>query len=158
MVESEFGNMKITWKHTLDLSRLASTVQAAAGIMLWGIFSWHTLGPLVPTKHLSNTTGYQQDYMACHTTQIISNRFLEHDSEFTILKRSPQSSDQIYIMYVCAHLTNLRHLCNVFMSTSTNSSEDCSSTLPNPCHEEIRQFWVKLVCNCNQGQLLSAGR
>ncbi len=49
MVGSEFGvkNMK-AWIHPC----LVSTVQAGGGgVMVWGIFSWHTLGPLVPIKH-----------------------------------------------------------------------------------------------------------
>ncbi len=38
MVGSEFGikNMKA----------IVSTVQAGGGVMLWGVFSWHTLGQL----------------------------------------------------------------------------------------------------------------
>ncbi len=33
---------------SMDPSCLVSTVQAGAGgVMVWGIFSWHTLGPLV---------------------------------------------------------------------------------------------------------------
>ncbi len=34
-------------------------IQAAAGgVMVWGIFSWHTLGLLVPIEHRLNTTVY----------------------------------------------------------------------------------------------------
>ncbi len=34
-------------------------VQAAGGgVMVWGIFSWHTLGPLVPIEHRLNATVY----------------------------------------------------------------------------------------------------
>ncbi len=33
-------------------------VQAAGGVMVWGIFSWHTLGTLVPIEHRFNTTAY----------------------------------------------------------------------------------------------------
>ncbi len=34
-------------------------VQAGGGgVMVWGIFSWHTLGPLVPTEHCLNATAY----------------------------------------------------------------------------------------------------
>ncbi|MDF4985840.1 hypothetical protein P3581_23090, partial [Vibrio parahaemolyticus] len=41
----------------MDPSCLVSTVQAAGGgVMVWGIFSWHTLGPLVPTEHGLNNT------------------------------------------------------------------------------------------------------
>ncbi len=34
-------------------------VQAGGvGVMVWGIFSWHTLGPLVPIEHCLNATAY----------------------------------------------------------------------------------------------------
>ncbi len=34
-------------------------VQAGGGgVMVWGIFSWHTLGPLVPIEHSLNATVY----------------------------------------------------------------------------------------------------
>ncbi len=37
---------------SMDSSCLVSTVQAAGGgVMVWGIFSWHTLGPLVLIEH-----------------------------------------------------------------------------------------------------------
>jgi len=36
-----------------------TTVQAGGGgVMVWGIFSWHTLGPLVPIGHCLNDTTY----------------------------------------------------------------------------------------------------
>jgi len=41
----------------MDPSCLVTTVQAAGGgVMVWGIFSWLTLGPLVPIGHRSNAT------------------------------------------------------------------------------------------------------
>ncbi len=44
---------------SMDPSCLVSTVQAVGGgVMVWGIFSWHTLGPLVPIEHRLNTTAY----------------------------------------------------------------------------------------------------
>ncbi len=110
MVWSEFGikNMK-AWIP----SCLVSTVQA---VMVWGIFSWHTLGPLVPIEHCLNATAYlsivadhvhpfmttvypfydgyfQQDDSPCHKAQIISDWFLEDDNEFNLLKWLPQSPD-----------------------------------------------------------------
>jgi len=43
----------------MDPSCLVSTVQAGGGgVMVWGIFSWHTLGPLVPIEHRLNATVY----------------------------------------------------------------------------------------------------
>ncbi len=45
---------------SMDPSCLVSTVQAGGGggVMVWGIFSWHTLGPLVPIEHCLNATAY----------------------------------------------------------------------------------------------------
>ncbi len=132
-------------------------VQAGAGVMVWGVFSWHTLGPLVPIEHCLNATAYrsivadhvhpfmttvyhllmyfQQDNAACHKAQIISDWFLEHDNEFTLLKWPPQSPDlnplehlwdvverEIHIMDV--QPTNLQQLCDAIMSIWTKISEE----------------------------------
>ncbi len=41
----------------MDPSCLVSTVQAGGGgVMVWGLFSWHTLGPLIPIEHRLNIT------------------------------------------------------------------------------------------------------
>ncbi len=52
------GRVRIWCKEheSMDPFCLVSTVQAAGGVMVWGIFSWHTLGPLVPIEHRLNTT------------------------------------------------------------------------------------------------------
>ncbi len=42
----------------MDPSCLVSTVQAGGGVMVWGIFSWHTLSLLVPIEHRLNATAY----------------------------------------------------------------------------------------------------
>ncbi len=78
----------------MDPSCLVSKVQAAGGVMVWGKFSWHTLGPLGPIEHRLNATAYlsivadhvhpfmttvypssdgyfQQDNAPCHKAQII---------------------------------------------------------------------------------------
>ncbi len=51
------GRVRIWHKEheSMDPSCLVSTVQAGNGV---GIFSWHTLGPLVPIGHHLNTTVY----------------------------------------------------------------------------------------------------
>ncbi len=102
---------------SMDLSCLVSMVQVGGvgGVIVWGIFSWHTLGLLVPIEHRLNASDYlsivadhvhpfmttvyhllmyfQQDNEPCHKDQIISDWFLEHDNEFTLLKWPPQSPD-----------------------------------------------------------------
>ncbi len=112
------GRVRIWRKEheSMDPSCLVSMVQAGDGVMVWEIFSWHTLGPLVPIEHRLNTTAdlsivadhvhpfmttvyissdgyFQQDNAPCHKDQIISDWFLEHDNEFTLLKWPPQSPD-----------------------------------------------------------------
>jgi len=89
-VGSEFGvnNMRA------DASCLVSTVQAG-GVMVWGIFSWHTLGPLVPMEHSLNTTAYLSvvaDHVhpfittVTHSLMVTSSRITHH---VTKLKSSP---------------------------------------------------------------------
>jgi len=144
----------------MDPSCLVSTVQAGGGgVIGWGIFSWHTLGPLVPVEPCLNTTAYlsivadhvhpfmttvylssdgyiQQDTAPCHKAQIISDSFLEHDNDFTLLKWPPQSPDinpiehlwdvverEIRVMDV--QPTNLQQLCDAIMSIWTKISEEC---------------------------------
>ncbi len=104
-----------TWKY----GSILSCLNAQAGVGGVVIFSWHTLGPLVPIEHRLNATAYlsidavyrpsfivhhfmttvysssdvyfQQDNAPCHKAQIISDWFLEHDNKFTLLKCPPQS-------------------------------------------------------------------
>ncbi len=54
------GRVRIWRKahESMDPSCLVSMVQTVGGVMVWGVFSWHTLGPLVPIEHRLNTTAY----------------------------------------------------------------------------------------------------
>ncbi len=164
----------------MDPSCLVSTVQAGGGVMVWGIFSWHTLGPLVPIEHCLNATAYlriaadhvhpfmttvypssdgcfQQDNTPCHKAEIISDWFLEHDDDFTLLKWPPQSLDlnpiehlwdvverEIHIMDV--QLTNLQKLRDVIMSIWTKISEECLQHLVKSMPRRI-----KAVLNAKRG-------
>ncbi len=144
----------------MDPFCLVSTVQAGGGGVM--VYSWHTLGPLVPIEHRLNATAYQsivadhvqpfmttvypssdgyfqQDNAPHHKDQIISDWFLEHDNEFTLLKWPPQSPNlnpiehlwdvverEIRIMYVHLtnlHPTNLQQLRDPIMSIWTKISE-----------------------------------
>ncbi len=157
----------------MDLSCFVSKVQAGGGgVMVWGIFSWHTLGPLVPIEHRLNAAAYlsivadhvlpfmttvypssdgyfQQDNAPCHKAQIISDWFLEHDNEFTLLKWPPQSPDlnpiehlwdvmerEIRIMDV--QPANLQKLRDAIISIWTNISEECFQHLVESMPRRIK--------------------
>ncbi len=121
----------------MDPPCLVSTVQAAGGggVMVWGIFSWHTLGPLAPIEHRLNATVYLSivgdhvhPFMTTvyhllmyfqlyntprHKDQIISDWFLEHDNEFTLLKWPPQSPDLNPIELLCDVMEREIHIMDV---------------------------------------------
>ncbi len=92
---------------------------------------------IVMTTVYPSSDGYfQQDSAPCHKAQIISDWFLEHENEFTLLKWPPQSPDlnpiehlwdvveqEIHIMDV--QLTNLQQLHEAIMSIWTKISEEC---------------------------------
>jgi len=130
--------------------------------MVWGMFSWHTLGPLAPIRHHLNVTGYlnivsghvcpfmasmypssdgcfQQDNEQCHKARIISNWFLEHDNEFTVPKWPPQSSDRAW-MCIPQISINCKMLSYQYGPTFLKNA---FSTLLNLFHIELRQFRMR---------------
>ncbi len=82
------GRVRIWRKvhESIDPSCLVSTVQAAGGgVMVWGIFSWHTLGPLVPIEHHLNTTAYLS-IVADHVHPFMSTVYPSSDGYFKYIK------------------------------------------------------------------------
>ncbi len=92
---------------------------------------------------------FQQDNAPSHKAQIISDWFLEHDNEFTLLKCPPQSPDlnpiehlwdveerEINIMDV--QTTNLQQLRDAIMSIWTKISEDCFQHLVKSMPRRIK--------------------
>ncbi len=136
--------------------------------MVWGIFSWHTLGPLVPIEHRLNTTAYlsivadhfhpfmtavypssddyfQQDNAPCHKTQIILKQY----DEFTFLKWPSQSPDlnpiehlwdvvEREIRIMDVQPINLQQLCDAIMSIWTKISEECFQHLVESIPRRIK--------------------
>ncbi len=63
LLQHSDGMVRVLHKEheSMDPSCLVSTVEAGGcGVMVWGIFSWHTLGPLVPIEHRLNVTDMPQ--------------------------------------------------------------------------------------------------
>ncbi len=142
----------------MDPSCLVSTVQAGSGVMV----SWHTLGhfaylsivadhvhPFMTIVYTSSDGYFQQDNASCHKAQIISDWFLEHDNEFTLLKWPPQSPDlnliehlwdvverEIHIMDV--QPANLQQLRDAVMSIWTKISEECFQHLVESMPRRIK--------------------
>ncbi len=66
----------------MDPSCLVSTVQAAAvGVMVWGIFSWYTLGPLVQIEHRLNAAAYL-NIVADHVYRFMNAVYPSSDGYF----------------------------------------------------------------------------
>ncbi len=156
------GRVRIWRKEheSMDPSCLVSTVQAGGGVMVLGVFSWHTLGPLVPIEHRLNTTAYlsivadhvhpfittvypssdatSSRIMHRHKAQIIPEWFLEHDNEFTLLKWPPQSPD----------LNPIDHLWDVV------EREICIMDVQPPNLQQLRNaimsIWTKISEECFQ--------
>lgn len=101
----------------MDPSCQMTTLQAGGGgTMVWGMFSWSTLGPLISLDITLNSTAYlnivadhvhsfmatmfpsgdghfQQDNAPCHRARTVTNWFEEHQSEFSLLPWPAQSPD-----------------------------------------------------------------
>ncbi len=145
----------------MDPSCLVSMVQAGGGgVMMWGIFSWHTLGPLVPIEHRLNATAYlsivadhvhpfmttvhsssyttSSRIMHHHKAQIISDWILEQDNEFTLLKWPPQSPDLNPIEHLWDVVEREIHIMDV---QTTNLQQLCDA---------ITSIWTNISEECLQ--------
>ncbi len=91
---------------SMDPSCLVSTVQAGGGgVMVWGIFSWHTLGPLVPNEHCLNSTVY---------LSIVADHV--HPFMTTVYRSSDATSSRIML-----HVTKLKSSQTGFLNMTMSS-------------------------------------
>ncbi len=112
--------------------------------------------PFMTTVYPSSDGYFQQDNAPCHKSLIISDLFLEHDNEFTLLKWPPQSPDlnpieqlwdvlerEIHIMDV--QPTNLQQLHDAIISIWTKISEECFQHLVESMQWRIKAVLKKKV-------------
>ncbi len=136
----------------MDPSCLVSTVQADGGVMVWGIYFWHTLGPLVPTEHRLKATAYLSivaDHVHPFMTTVYpfsdatSSRLIHHVTKlkssqtaflnmFTLLKWPPQSPD----------LNPIEHLWDVMEREI--GIMDVQPTNLQQLRDDIRSIWTKI--------------
>jgi len=114
--------------------------------------------PFMTTMYPSSDGYFQQDNTLCHKAQIISNWFLEHDNEVTVLKWPPQSPDIIPIEHLWdvvewelraldVHPTNLHQLQDAILSIWAIISKECFQHL-----FESMPHRIKAVLKAKRGQ------
>lgn len=114
-------------KEDLDFCCLLSAVQAS-GLIMCGIFSWHTFSLLIPTECRVNTTAYlgidADPSLHDHSVQI-RNWSFEHGNRFQGDQISIQYSN--CLMLLCHYVKNLRGMipapCWVCAMMNEGSSE-----------------------------------
>ncbi len=102
---------------SMDPSCLVSMVQAG-GVMVWGIFSWHTLSLLVPIEHRLNATVYLSivaDHVHPFTTTVFPSSDATSSRIMHITKL--KSSQTGYF-----NMTNLQKLRDAIMSIWTKKT------------------------------------
>ncbi len=87
---------------------------------------------------------FQQDNAPCHKAQIISDWFLEHDNELTLLKWPPQSPDHNPIEHFWdvverkIRIMDVQQLRDAIMSLWTKTSEECFQHLVESMPQRIK--------------------
>ncbi len=95
LLQHSDGRVRIWRKEheSMDPCCLVSTVQAGGGgVMVWGIFSWHTLGLLVPIEYRLNTTA-DLSIVADHVHPFMTTVYPSSDAASSrIMHRAVKSS------------------------------------------------------------------
>ncbi len=155
---------KRTWKHGSILPCLNGS--GGGGVIVWRIFSWHTLGPLVPIQHRLHHSlpeyccwcpslyDYSVPIFWCTSSRImhVSNhlRLVSWTWQwvhFTQMSSTVTRSQSNRAPLGCGGTGDSHHGCSDDKSAATawcyhvNMDQTPSNTLLNLCHEELRQFW-----------------
>ncbi len=123
----------IQMDESMDPSCHVSTVQAGGGggeVMVWGIFSWHTLGPLVPIEHCLNSTAYLSIvadhvplWLQCsHLLMATSSKIMHHVTKL----KSSQTGFLMTMTWQWVHFTQMAS--TVTRSQSNRAPLGCGGT------------------------------
>ncbi len=96
--------------------------------MVWGIFSWHTLGPLVPIEHRLNATAYLS-IVADHVHPFMTTVYPSSDGYFQQDNAPSQSSNHLRLVswtWKLVHFTQMAS--TVTRSQSNRASLGCGET------------------------------
>ncbi len=139
------GRVRIWCKEheSMDPSCLVSTVQAGGGgVMVWGIFSWQTLGPLVPIEHCLNTTAYLS-IVADHVHPFMTTVYPSSDGyfqkDFTQMASTVTRSQSNGAPLGCGGTGDSHHRCAADKSAATawcfhvNVNQNLWGMFPTPC-------------------------
>ncbi len=116
------GRVKIWRKEheSMDPSCLVSTVQAGGGgVMVWGIFSWHTLGPLVPIEHHLNDTAYLS-IVADHVHPFMTTVYPSSDGYFQQDNAPSQSSNHLRLVSWTWQWVHFTQMASTFTRSESN--------------------------------------
>ncbi len=121
----------------------------------WALFKCHRLSeyccwpcpPFMTTVYPYSDGYFEQENAPCHKAQIISDWFLEHDNEFTLLKWPPPDLNPIEhlwdvvereIRIMDVQPANLQQLRDIILSIWTKISEECFQQLVESMPRRIK--------------------
>lgn len=118
--------------------------EGPGGVMVWEIFSWHALGPLLKVKNHLNDTAYLSIVAGDVHPFLITSVSTSVTHSATKLKSCQTGVLEIHCTQIASiftsPLTNLQQLCYASHVTTDQSLKMVSSTLLNLCHEELSEF------------------
>ena len=143
-------------------------------VMVWGVFSWHILGPSIKVEQRLNSTGYlniianqvhpfmaavyasvngflQQDNAPCYKDRIVQEWFHEHDSEFSFLQWPAKSPDLNPIEHLWDEMEwairSRDPLPGTWHNCGVNMGQHPCGTLLTPCRVHAPMNW-----GCSKGK------